>query len=75
MTQIEVVLKIECIIVGMMWKTFNPKMLDVAVAVTVGVIVSVYKLGPLLKEITEKERMQIQQRKQKLQENSPNSLE
>ena len=59
----------------MMGKSFNPKMMDVAVAVTVGVIVSVYKLGPLLKEITDKERMQIERRKEKMQKNSSNSLE
>jgi len=58
----------------MFGKTFNPKMMDVAVAITVGVVVSVYKLGPLLKEITEKERMQIEQRKQKMQQNSTDSL-
>jgi mannitol-specific phosphotransferase system IIBC component len=59
----------------MFGKTFNPKMMDVAVAITVGVVVSVYKLGPLLKEITEKERMQIEQRKHKMQQNSTDSLE
>ena len=56
-------------------KSFNPKMMDIAVAVSVGVIVSVYKLGPLLKEITEKERMQIERRKAKMQQNSTDSLE
>jgi hypothetical protein len=69
------VLQNECSIADTMWKTFSPKMLDVTVAVTVGVIVSVYKLGPLLKDITEKERMQLEQRKQRLQANSPNSLD
>jgi hypothetical protein len=58
----------------MFGKTFNPKMMDVAVAISVGVVVSVYKLGPLLKEITEKERMQIEQRKQKMHQNSTDSL-
>ena len=58
----------------MVGKSFNPKMMDVAVAVTVGVIVSVYKLAPLLKEITEKERMQIERRNAKMQQNSSDSL-
>ena len=58
-----------------MGKSFNPKMMDIAVAVTVGVMVSVYKLAPLLKDITEKERMQIERRKEKMQRNSSGSLE
>jgi hypothetical protein len=57
----------------MLGRSFNPKMMDVAVAVTVGVVVSVYKLAPLLKEITEKERMQIEKRKLKMQRNSSTS--
>ena len=46
--------------------TLNPKSVDIVVAVTVGVMISVYKLGPLLKEITEKERMQIEERRNRL---------
>jgi hypothetical protein len=46
--------------------TLNPKSVDVVVAVTVGVMISVYKLGPLLKDITEKERMQIEERRNRL---------
>ena len=41
----------------------TPKSIDVVVAVTVGVMISVYKLGPLLKEITEKEKAQLDMRK------------
>jgi len=49
----------------------TPKSIDVVIAVSFGVIVSVYKLGPLLKEITEKERLQIEERKARLQGQHP----
>jgi hypothetical protein len=41
----------------------TPKSIDVVIAVSFGVLVSVYKLGPLLREITEKERIQIKERR------------
>lgn len=44
----------------------RPKSLDVIIAVTLGVMISVYKLAPLLKEITEKERMQIEKRRERM---------
>ena len=43
-----------------------PKSVDIVIAVTFGVMISVYKLGPLLKEITEKERLQLEQRRLRL---------
>jgi hypothetical protein len=51
----------------------NPKSIDVVVAVTVGAVISVYKLGPLLKEITEKERAQLESRKNKASFTMPDS--
>ncbi len=48
----------------------NPKSIDVVVAVTVGVVISVYKLGPLLKDITDKERAQLEARKNSQVSNS-----
>ena len=44
----------------------SPKSVDVVIAVSFGVLVSVYKLAPLLREITEKERTQIEQRKARI---------
>ena len=44
----------------------SPKSIDIAVAVSVGVVISVYKLAPLLKEITEKERQQIEERRKRI---------
>lgn len=41
----------------------TPKSVDVVIAVTFGVMISMYKLRPLLLEITEKEKTQIQARK------------
>ena len=46
--------------------TLSPKSIDVVIAVTFGVMISMYKLRPLLIEITEKEKNQIQQRNAKL---------
>jgi hypothetical protein len=51
----------------------NPKSIDVVVALTVGAVISVYKLGPLLKEITEKERAQLEGRKNKASFTMPDS--
>ena len=48
--------------------SLRPKSLDVIIAVTFGVMISVYKLGPLLKEITEKERLQLEQRRSRMAE-------
>jgi len=49
-------------VVVIMVPGLTPKSIDVVIAVSFGVMVSVYKLAPLLKEITEKERMQLEQR-------------
>jgi hypothetical protein len=49
----------------------TPKSIDIVVAVTVGAVISVYKLGPLLKEITEKEKAQIESRKNRSENSIP----
>jgi len=42
--------------------TLSPKSVDIVIAVTFGVLVSMYNLRPLLKEITDKERIQLDNR-------------
>ena len=46
----------------------SPKSIDIVIAVSFGVMISMYKLRPLLIEITEKEKNQIQLRKEKMTE-------
>ena len=44
----------------------SPKSIDVVIAVSFGVMISMYKLRPLLLEITDKERIQLEDRRARL---------
>ena len=50
--------------------SLSPKSIDIVVAVTFGVLISMYNLRPLLKDITDKERIQLENRNNRISQPS-----